>query len=324
MKKLIQNMGLISTATLFAFFLFAIINSAWLGDDCLISLSQIVNFHHGDGLVFNYNERVQAFTHPTWFFLLSLLTFITGDYYYTIVMVSILASLLAISIIFYYTYQHNNNYASIVILGSLLFSKAFIDYTTSGLENPLSYVLFAGIIYLIVLEKEHSDKVLIFIYVLMSLLFLNRMDYALVLMPIVVVLLLRYKKRNLTPFIISALIVISWFLFSLFYFGHMFPNTYYAKLQAGYPASDFWLRGGLYFRVQYENDPITLVIIAIGIIVGFMQKGILRAISFGLILYLLYFLKSGGDFMQGRVLAVPAFVASFSISIFIFKVQYTK
>jgi arabinofuranosyltransferase len=28
----------------------------------------------------------------------------------------------------------------------LIFSKAFIDYSTSGLENPLSFLLLAGVV----------------------------------------------------------------------------------------------------------------------------------------------------------------------------------
>jgi arabinofuranosyltransferase len=45
----------------------------------------------------------------------------------------------------------------------------------------------------------------------------------------------------------------------------------------------------------------------------------MRSISIGLILYLLYFLKSGGDFMQGRFFAVPSFIATFSIVAYLVK-----
>ena len=45
--------------------------SSWISDDAQITFRQILNFLNGDGIVFNFGERVQAFTHPLWFFLLS-------------------------------------------------------------------------------------------------------------------------------------------------------------------------------------------------------------------------------------------------------------
>jgi len=299
-------------------YLYAMVISAWLSDDSLISLTQIVNFHNGDGLVYNFNERVQAFTHPTWFFLLSLITYITNDYYNTIIFVSITASILAIVVIIYYAYKHNNILASTIGLSMLLFSKAFIDYTSSGLENPLSYLLFALLLYVLLTKKDldKSNASILSIYMLMVFLFLNRMDYALILFPVAIVMLYNYKMKNMKPLFIAGSILVVWFLFSLFYFGHFFPNTFYAKLEAGYGANDFAQRGLQYFQVQYNEDPITLFIIAIGIIMGLLQKNIMSAFSIGLIFYLLYFFKSGGDFMQGRFFAVPAFIATFTIIIY--------
>lgn len=317
MRKIAQYKYHIISGVLLCLFLFSIINSAWLSDDSFISLTQIVNLHNGDGLVYNFGERVQAFTHPTWFFLLSLLTWMTDEYYYTIIIISILLSVAAISCILLYGWRAKNISAVLIGLSMLLFSKAFVDYTTSGLENPLSYFLFAVLLYFILIKNELSKQSLITVYILMALIFLNRMDYALILLPAAIYLLVYYGSKNTLPVLIAALPVIAWFLFSLFYFGHFFPNTFYAKLQAGYPAIDYFQRGMDYYKVQYMNDPITIILIVVGIILGIFRKGLLRAISIGLILYMLYFLKSGGDFMQGRFFAVPAFIAAFLIVVFL-------
>ena len=324
MQRVIQYRNAILIGLLMGLYLLSMVNSAWLCDDSFISLSQIVNFHHGDGLVYNFGERVQAFTHPTWFFLLSLFTWVTGDYYYTIIFTSITASILAVYIVFYFAYLKKNMLAAIMGMSVLLFSKAFIDYTSSGLENPLSYLLFSGILFTLLVNNDLSKHLLILVYIAMALLFLNRMDYALILFPILVHLLIHYKSKNITPILIAALLVSVWFLFSLFYFGHFFPNTYYAKLQAGYPAQDYLQRGFQYFKVQYESDPITLAIILTGVLLGLMRKGVMRATSIGLVLYLLYFLKSGGDFMQGRFFALPAFVAAFLIVSYLTKVKLSE
>jgi len=297
-------------------FLYTMIISAWISDDILISLSQIVNFHHGDGLVFNYGERVQAFTHPSWFFLLSLLTYITNDYYYSIIFISILLSLGSIAIILYYSYKFKQINLAIATLGLLIFSKAFVDYSTSGLENPLSYFLFSIVLYILFSHKRLNEKHLFSLYFLFTFIFLNRMDYALILLPIVLYLILKYKNKNITPLMIASTITISWFLFSLFYFGHFFPNTFYAKLKAGYHSKEFIERGLQYFQVQYNNDPITLLIITLGISIGIFYNSKSRVVAIGLILYMLYFLKSGGDFMQGRFFATPALISIFLIVYF--------
>jgi len=163
-KELLRYQNMLLAAVLLGLFLWAMVNSAWLSDDCFISLSQIVNLHHGDGLVYNFGERVQAFTHPTWFFLLSLLTWIMGDYYYTIIAISLLASMLALVTIILYAHRQQNLPAAIIGLTLLLFSKAFIDYTSSGLENPLSYLLFAVILYTLFLKNDISKQLLLYIY----------------------------------------------------------------------------------------------------------------------------------------------------------------
>ncbi len=312
MKKSVY-LKLIITTILVSLFLYTVIISAWISDDSLITLTQIVNLHHGDGLVFNFGERVQAFTHPTWFLLLSILTYITGDYYYTILAVSIILSLSAVLLLIYYSYREGSLDSAIFTITLLLFSKAFIDYSTSGLENPLSYFLFAGILYIIFSYEILSQKQLYLIYLLFSLLFLNRMDYALILAPIVLVLLFKYKSLNLKPMLLSISIVVAWFIFALFYFGHIFPNTYYAKLKAGYPIEEFLERGLNYFEYQFDSDPITLIIIIFGVFAGLYRKGFARAVAIGLVIYLLYILKIGGDFMQGRFFAVPVIVSAFLI-----------
>ena len=48
--------------------LWTAVRTAWIGDDSQITLHQVWNFVTGEGMIYNYNGRVQAFSHPTWFF----------------------------------------------------------------------------------------------------------------------------------------------------------------------------------------------------------------------------------------------------------------
>lgn len=50
---------------------------------------------HGHGLVFNVGERVQAYTHPLWFFVLSLSYLLIGNIFFSTFFISILVSIIA-------------------------------------------------------------------------------------------------------------------------------------------------------------------------------------------------------------------------------------
>jgi len=108
----------------------------------------------------------------------------------------------------------------------------------------------------------------------------------------------------------GMLIVSTWLLFATFYFGFPFPNTYYAKLQALYPLGDYIVRGQDYYRAQLDYDPITLVLIFGGMIAAQIHKRPeMQCLSLGVLLYMLYILWIGGDFMLGRFFALPAYIA---------------
>jgi len=129
-------------------FLFVIIKNAWISDDAYITYRSIENFIHGYGLVHNVGERVQTFTHPLWFFILSGLNYIwqnvfSFDYwsqmYYTNIFLSMF---LSFTTIIFITFLIAKSYkGAILTLVILLSSRSFMDYTTSGLENPLTFLI---------------------------------------------------------------------------------------------------------------------------------------------------------------------------------------
>lgn len=99
-------------------------------------------------------------------------------------------------------------------------------------------------------------------------------------------------------------------VFALIYFGAPFPNTFYAKMGAGYPFVEVVSRSAEYFTVMLQRDPATLVLIVVGIAGSFLSRNkLLISLGVGQLLYLLFVIKSGGGFMQGRFLATPVFLA---------------
>jgi arabinofuranosyltransferase len=100
--------------------------------------------------------------------------------------------------------------------------------------------------------------------------------------------------------------LIAWEIFALIYYGFPFPNTYYAKLHAGIPASELMEQGFIYFLHTFNADPLTLIAITTALIfVVLMRTRDKLPIAIGVLLYLIYIMRIGGDFMSGRFFAAP-------------------
>lgn len=295
------------------------IRTAWISDDAMITFRSILNFTNGYGMGWNIGERVQVFTHPLWFFLLSGFHLITGELFYTTIVVSILISAASIWVLT----QKIATSLGATLLGvvALALSRSFIDFSTSGLENPLSFLLLALFIHQIYSDTHTAEnthrhatkrrKPLIYLIATCSLITLNRFDLALIIAPAIVFhAFANYRfKQILIAGLIGSSPLILWMLFSLTYFGYPFPNTAYAKLSTGIPSSELILQGLMYVMDSLSKDPVTLMMIGLSSIIAIGNRN-KKDISLviGVLLYLLYTVKVGGDFMSGRFFSVPLFV----------------
>jgi arabinofuranosyltransferase len=298
--------------TLFLIALSVIIQSAWLCDDIFITFRTVDNFINGYGLRWNIAERVQTFTHPLWMLLLSALYTVTHNLYYTSIFTTILLSSMTIWLIAF----RNPCFfeTSVVILVFCTTSKAFIDFSTSGLENPLSHILLVLFLqqYLQLYKKnyETSYKSSLLFYATASCILLNRLDHVLLIFPALCTTLFisRPVSISIKAFLIGFLPIVAWELFSLFYYGFPFPNTAYAKLYTGIPPLVLLWNGIGYFYNSIRWDPVTLIVI-LGTSIYFLSKRpVVKPfipIGIGIFLYFMYILKIGGDFMSGRFFTTP-------------------
>ena len=120
------------------FFLVVLIRTAWLSELSYLTLRTIEHAATGHGLRWNISERVQVFDHPLWMLLLLAGRFITGESYYTTLIVSIgLSAATAVLVLRSARAQEG------FLLGTafLSLSWAFVTFSTSGLEGPLSHLL---------------------------------------------------------------------------------------------------------------------------------------------------------------------------------------
>ena len=298
---------------LLAVVLAVLIRTAWMSDDAEITLRCVMNFIHGYGPNFNIDERVQAFTHPLWFILISAFTLLLGNVFAATFALSILLSLVAWWLLT--TRLATSFWPGILAGTTLLLSKAFVDYSTSGLENPLShFILLLGLILgFRQLESSRDRRSLTNCLGLLALIYLCRPDLVLLVLPFSLLLLFRSYgsvRETLEVIAVASAPELVWTFFSLFYYGAPFPNTAYAKLGAGIDAAESTRQGLVYLFESFSRDPITLSITALGILLALRQAAGSRAIAAGIVLYLVYVVSIGGDFMTGRFLTVPLLAAA--------------
>ena len=303
-------------------FLYIALITSWISDDAQITFRTILNFISGLGITFNFGERVQAFTHPLWFLLLSSVIAITRELFVTTQIVSIVISILAIIVLTKMEIKLQNGKLVIVSpIFFLAFSWAFCDYMTSGLENPLTYLLVSLLLYcLFCTDKERNLK---FIFLILSLIVLNRLDYGLIFLPLALVLMYTFidRKNYISVLWMGVSLLTVWFLFSTIYFGSPLPNTFYAKLNADYPTLEVLSRGINYY-VALFLDFNSVIIMLLGFIsLIFYRDRFTIALIVGKILYFLYILRAGGDFMQGRFFSVLILV---SIGEFVYAIHKSQ
>lgn len=296
------------------FFLTIIIRRAWVCDDAFITFRTVDNFINGYGLTWNIVERVQAYTHPLWMFLVSFFYLFTHEPFYTVLFISILLSFCTIAL--FLKYFSPNTLTTILIVTCLSFSRAYVDYSTSGLENPLSYffiILF--FIYKYWGKFRNGQGRLFSLSLIASFGILNRMDLFLVFAPAMIHEFWRFGKiKGIIPIIIGQLPFILWEFFSLTYYGYLFPNTAYAKLAHGVSRMVIIRQGITYLYHSIINDTLTILVIVLGIIIPILHKDNRKMlpISIGTLLYLCYTIWIGGDFMSGRFFTIP-FLTSFIV-----------
>lgn len=280
----------------------------WLSDDAYISLRSVRNLVDGHGLTWNPDERVQAYTNPLWVLLLAALHALSREIFLTTILASVAISTLAVAVVL--RRQAGHPLAALAFVAMLLLSQAVVDYATSGLENPLSYLLAAAFC----TRWLRGDAVPGFrLFLLGGLLALNRLDLVLLVLPALALTLMRQRSRRAVAVALAGLLpLLAWEVFALVYYGFPFPNTYYAKLHTGISAAEYRQQGLVYLLDLLNHDPGTLLLVLLGIVVPMFSelRRQLLPLSAGLLLYLIYVVSVGGDFMQGRFLAVPAFIAA--------------
>lgn len=296
---------------LLGFYALLVIRNAWISDDGIITFRVVENFLAGYGLGYNPYVRVQAFTHPLWMFLIALVYFVSGlllpslpnALFHTTFIISILLSLTTV-----YLLLTRISSPGVLIMGLvtllLSLSNGFIDFSTSGLENPLTHFLL--VVFVIAFLKEKPEPLTLSF--ISALLLLNRMDAFLMTAPALVYTWWGSAARAkvIGRFALGFLPFLLWELFSLFYFGFAFPNTAYAKLNTGISQNLLILQGVDYYLNAFNWDPVTIFgLLLAGFALYAAPEKKFFALFGGTVFYLVYIVWIGGDFFASRFFSAP-------------------
>lgn len=290
-----------------------VVKAAWVCDDAFITMRTVDNLLHGRGLTWNPGERVQVFTHPLWLGVLTVADALAPGWW-----AALLAGLATSAAATWLLLRRLAGHAAAIAAAglALALSRAHVDFATSGLENPLACLLLvlalpaaAGAASLAGAAGSGGDagrRELFRLAFLTSLLALTRLDLVLVPLPALAWALARGGWRHWRALLPAALPLVAWEAFSIFYFGFPLPNTAYAKLGTGIAAGDLAQRGWWYFEASLRRDPLTVIVLAAGLGLVLARGDRARRLwAAGVLLYLAYVVRIGGDFMMGRFLVAP-------------------
>lgn len=322
---------LLSTAILIIFTCILFLN-AWVVDDAYITFRTVDNFTSGLGLTWNPQERVQVFTHPLWMFLVSFFYLISSELFFTCIILSAVLTLSSVLIAWKTTISCNEHWKGPLLILSLVATKAFIDYSSSGLENPLSYLIASTFLYIYLNSKDKAftdRKILSTLFFLAALAFVNRSDTILLYIPALLHIMYASNiksKQDIIKFaFIATLPATLWLIFSLIYYGYPFPNTAYAKaLATEFPTSWKVIRGLEYLKNSIHWDAPAYAILCLATFFSVKSKSPIKiSVIAGVILYIVYVIFTGASatHMSGRFFAVPLFI---SIIIFVSSIENFK
>lgn len=303
----------------FVLLLGVIINQASVMEDAYITFRVVDNAVNGFGLRWNLHERVQPYTNPLWMFLHIPFYAVYGNIVFDTLMISLVCTEIALFMVLL-THQKPHLYTVFWFLLPLALSRAFTVYSTSGFENPLEHLLFA--VFGWFLWRGKPEKIWLYGSLCIALSMVNRLDTLIFYAPVCAYLYHTRKAQIKWKQVAAGFSpIIAWELFSLFYYGFLFPNTKYAKLNTGIPQSEYLELGLSYLLNLFTVDFVSgfMMVAAICCIPFLYQRyqkdkddkaGLLLSVAAGIALYVLYVVYVGGTYLSSRMFSLNVFASA--------------
>ena len=289
--------------------------SPFVADDAFIVGRYAQNAAGGHGLVYNVGEQVSALTSPLHALMETVLALCGLD---PVESYRVIAPFLVLLGWFAALRETGLRGAALALFTAASLCSPFLAlWAVGGLETPILAclaTLFAS--RLIVMTRAGAAAWYDFSWLglLAGLMFLTRYDSVLVTAPILLaILIVEFRRASLwMGAALCLLVASSWLLFSQFYYGEIFPTSYYVKfVSASRPAIDsvsatlnFVLISGVFLivlsrpRAKLEERPS-------------LSKAIIRGAAFSVAFLVAYSMRASGEHMMfGYRLFVPYLMAA--------------
>jgi arabinofuranosyltransferase len=300
-----------------------LVRTAWISDSALETLHCAMNFIHGYGPRITVYDRAQPFIHPLWFLSISGVSLILRNAFAATFALSIVLSLATVWLLIA---RLSTSFRTGMLAGaSLVLSKAYVDFSTSGLENPLShFLLVIGLLLGFKCLEGHPERkdarrsaAEVGAPTVLLALYLCRPDLVLLVLPFWLAVLwksYRGAPRTAATILIAIAPVAAWTLFSVYYYGAPLSSVAYAQMGGGVPRLQNIRQGIVYLADSLSRDPITLTFISVGVLLALRASTGLKMLAVGIVLYLAYVVGIGGNFMSGRFLTAPLLASAIVLS----------
>jgi arabinofuranosyltransferase len=280
----------------------------WISDDGYITARYADNLLRGYGPVFNLGERVQGYTHPLWFLLLTPALAILQEPLLAAVALGAIFTALTMSLI-YGALRETRAQAALPLFAAvtavLLLSESWRSFQTGGLENSLSHFLIALIFVELVRHPGLRPGRLTLIC---ALLVLTRPDFAVLVAPLsIFVTYTAVRRRQVHRLLLGSAPLLAWLAFAWAYYGTVIPNTATSKLGV-YSQGDAIRRGLTYVLDWLYYEPASGLVAAACtlVVVRTARRPGEAVLLLGFALYFAGVIAGAGDFMRGRMI-LPLF-----------------
>ena len=290
-------------------------------DDAFIVFRYADHLARGLGLVYNPGERVEGYTCFLYTVLMALGLKLGAEP----VALSYAVGLAAAAVTMLATFRlarglWGSDGAGLLAAGLLGSNASFQAYATGGLETSLQTALLTAFLALAAesLRAGAGPARRAALSLIAALALLDRLDAALVLLPIYVLLIRDAWGRGegrggpLAWYALpGAVPIAAWLVWKWSYYGALLPNTFHAKIG---PAPEF--ESGLFYLYRFVTSYGLLAPLAVAAVLAprWLRAGgaFAVAIAASLGLWLLFLASTGGDFMEFRQL-VPVLPLLFVI-----------
>lgn len=322
-----KNFPWISVALLFLFSGILILHASYyfpfISDDSLISLRYASRLLEGHGLTWSDGHPVEGYSNFLWILLIAFLGMLGVDLIDATRILGILGmTIVMFSILYWYLSKNNLRVIWFPLTISLLFlslGSPIAVWAIGGLEQPLVGALLAVSIpltYSVIESKKKKNNRVLFLSFILGLLCITRPDGPLFAVSSVASLFIigwlygkeRLISNSLLVLLFPVLFYVGQFVFRLYYYGELVPNTALVKITL---SSQHILLGWNYFkRGLMALSPFSILAIGSLIIMMFSPrtrvKGIYLLAIF--VLWSIYIVFIGGDIFPAYRHFIPLIV----------------